>query len=217
MNEHIIISKQQAESIKGNYGKYSAIEPVLAPDGNYIIPERCLNDADLVSIKSTLESMVTVDNVQQIEALPLLGQPCIAGRLYLYKSESSPLVKCVQTHNRNEHAIETIPALFTFFREDTGSLVWIENEYIKVDTIRFYNSIKYKCIQSHTSVIGQTPNLVPALWQVIVTTSEWTVGVAYKVNDLVTYKSKTYKCLQAHTSQAGWIPTAVPALWQVQV
>jgi len=37
MNEHIILTSEQAQSIRGRYGSYSAIEPVLTPDNNYII------------------------------------------------------------------------------------------------------------------------------------------------------------------------------------
>jgi hypothetical protein len=55
LNKHIIIIPQQAEHIKGRYGKYSAIEPVLLPDGNFIIPERCLADADLTEAKAKID------------------------------------------------------------------------------------------------------------------------------------------------------------------
>lgn len=215
MNEHIILSKVQADSIKGKHGKYSALDPMFTPDGLYIIPERCLNDADLAAVKSSLQALVTAQNVLPIVDLPALGQPCIAGRYYNYASENSQLVKCVQSHNRTEHAVETIPALFSFFRPDTGNLIWIENEYIALDKMRFYLTIKYKCIQAHTTVTGQTPNLLPALWVVVTTSTVWTVGVAYNVNQQVTYNDHTYKCLQAHTSQAGWTPPAVPSLWQL--
>lgn len=172
MNEHIIISKLQADSINGKHGKFSEIEPVATPDGSYIIPERCLNDADLATVKATLESMVTVENVKQIEELPLLGQPCLAGRLYLYNSESSPLVKCVKTHNRTEHAVETIPNLFTFFRNEIEGTVldWIPNELVKPTWKRKYNGKDYIFIGAAETltVTGQTPDLVPALWQEII-------------------------------------------------
>jgi hypothetical protein len=72
-------------------------------------------------------------------------------------------------------------------------------------------------MQAHQSQVAWNPELtLGTLWQVVVTTTEWTVGVAYKVNDIVTYKGKTYKCLQAHTSISTWYPSAVPALWKLQ-
>jgi hypothetical protein len=57
MNKHIIITPEQAELIRGKHGKYSRIEPVILPDGNYIVPEACINDPDLISVKNTLNSM----------------------------------------------------------------------------------------------------------------------------------------------------------------
>ena len=67
MNKHIVITPQQAELIRGKHGKYSAIEPVQTPDGNYIIPERCFNDPDLSDVKSQIEAMRKADNVQDIK------------------------------------------------------------------------------------------------------------------------------------------------------
>jgi hypothetical protein len=69
MNNHIILTPQQAELIRGRHGKYSAIDPVLTPDGNYIIPENCLNDSDLKSVKSQLDGMVNAENIQDIKDL----------------------------------------------------------------------------------------------------------------------------------------------------
>lgn len=92
---------------------------------------------------------------------------------------------------------------------------WVQNEIVVINTQRMFQGIKYKCIQAHTTQSAWTPPIVPALWEVVATSSAWTVGVAYAVNAQVTYLTHTYKCLQAHTSQAGWTPVAVPALWQL--
>jgi len=67
MNNHIIITPTQAELIRGNHGKYSAIEPVLTPDDNYIVPEDCINDPDLIYVKEQLQGMKRPDNVQNIK------------------------------------------------------------------------------------------------------------------------------------------------------
>ena len=81
-----------------------------------------------------------------------------------------------------------------------------------------YLSIRYKCIQNHTSQSDWIPPSTPTLWTVVPVNNNWTIGVAYKVNDIVIYipNSFNYKCLQARTSQATWTPPAVPALWQKQ-
>jgi len=67
MNNHIIITPEQAELIRGNHGKYSAIEPVPVPAGNYIISEDCISDPDLLSVKEQLQAMKRPDNVQDIK------------------------------------------------------------------------------------------------------------------------------------------------------
>lgn len=164
MNKHIIITPEQAEQIKGKYGKYSAIEPVPTPDGNYIIPENCLNDADLAAIKATLQALVTVDNVQDIVDLPKVGEPIEANRLYLYASEFSGLVKAVQAHTRTIYKPEETPALFSFFRENSDELGWIPNEWVKLGWKRVYNDIQYEVIQPHQTLSTWTPDATPALW-----------------------------------------------------
>lgn len=221
MRNYIIISKEQAEQIRGRHGKYSAIEPVPSPDGNYLVPERCLDDPDLADIKQLINGMIlpAKENVQDIEDLPEMGQPVLKDKIYKFDSDDGfpPLVIARQEHIRTEHDPKTVPALFSFFRENSDDLEWIPNEKVEAGWKRIYNGKTYKCIQSHQTQESWNPELtLGTLWGVVATTSEWTAGVAYKVNDIVTYQTKTYKCLQAHTSQAGWYPSAVPALWQLQ-
>lgn len=147
----------------------------------------------------------------KIKPLPDYGEQCIEKEFYAYNGK---IVICRQTHNRTEHTIETIPNLFTFFRVDTGSLEWIANELIRVDWERIYLTVRYKCIQAHMTV--QTPNLTPALWNVVVTTPAWTVGVLYRVDNRVTYLGKNYKCLQQHTAIQSWNPVStLNVLWKL--
>lgn len=165
-----------------------------------------------------------VETLQQIEkhadlstvsatyfpVLPTSGW--VEQKMYNYNGKT---VLCIQAHNRTIYAPDQTPALFSFYRTDTGLLDWIVNEKIVVDTVRIYMTIKYKCIQSHITIEGLTPDKTPALWVVVATSSAWTIGVSYKVNDPVNYLGNNYKCLQAHTSQAGWNPVAAPALWNL--
>jgi hypothetical protein len=135
-------------------------------------------------------------------------------KLYKYGEQ---VIQCIQTHNRTIYTPEQTPALFSFYREETAGLIWITNEKVNVGDKRTYNSIEYECIQAHMTQDTWNPELtLSMLWKKIVTTSEWSAGVAYKVNDIVTYQGSTYKCLQAHTSISTWYPSAVPALWQKQ-
>jgi hypothetical protein len=143
--------------------------------------------------------------------LPDIGTELLTGEVYAWDGQN---VIVRQDHVRTEHDPDTVPALFTVYREDYDGMEWIANEEIMIGDQRTHDAIKYECIQSHTTVIGQTPDLVPALWIVIPDeTGEWQVGVAYALDDEVTYLELSYKCLQPHTAQVGWDPISAPALW----
>lgn len=163
MNNHIIITPEQAEQIRGKYGKYSAIEPVPTPDGNFIIPELYLSDADLIEAKAKIEA--ANGEVQDIVDLPEVGQPVEANRLYRYASENSGLVKAVQPHTRTIYKPEETPALFSFFRENSDELEWIPNEYVKLTWKRWYNGIQYEVFQPHQTLTTREPDkTLGVLW-----------------------------------------------------
>lgn len=163
---HIIISAQQAEQIKGKYGNYSAIEPVQLPDGNFIIPERCIDDPDLIEAKQKI--IDANGQVQEIIDLPESGQLCEANRVYRYNEGTengySGLVICVQQHNRTIYKPEETPALFSFFRKNSDTLEWIPNENVKLGWKRMYNGIQYEVIQPHMTLIGWEPDKAITLW-----------------------------------------------------
>lgn len=143
--------------------------------------------------------------------LPIAGTWLNANEIYAYNGD---LVIVRQSHTRTTHEPSEVPALFLTYRaEQTGALEWVANESVLVGVERTYNGVTYICIQAHVTQF--TPDLTPALWQVVPTTAEWTIGVAYAVNDIVTYNGIEYRCLQAHTALVGWQPPNVPALWVV--
>jgi len=69
MRNYIIISKEQADAVRGRHGKYSALEPVEFPDGKFAIPERCIDDPEFADIKVTLQKYQKEGIVQDIEDL----------------------------------------------------------------------------------------------------------------------------------------------------
>lgn len=216
MGSLIILTKSQADSVRGNHGGYSAIDPVPLPDGTYVIPEECLSDPDLLSIQEDLN--VFSGNTQNVDELPDVGVEVYAGQTYTYSdgvlSGYSEFVICIQSHTRMDFPPSETPALFTFTRAETDDLEWISNEQVYVGWKRIYNDIKYVVIQSHMTQNGWEPPNVPALWSVN-PTGTWAVGVYYNVNDEVSYDGSDYKCLQGHTSQGDWAPPNVPALWEL--
>lgn len=185
-----------------------------ASDGTLLLGEflsSCVLETQQVVTKHSEMNTLTVDKFPDY---PTLGTWVEKDQIYNYNGE---LVQVIQDHAITEFNPHDVPALFSFYRAETGSLEWIENEKVSVGDERIYNIVKYRCIQAHMTFSTYRPDLtVGVLWEVVPTTQEWTVGVAYKVNDLVTYQGSTYKCLQAHTSIVTWYPSAVPALWQKQ-
>jgi len=171
MRNYIIITKEQAEQIRGRHGKYSAIEPVPSPDGNYLVPERCLDDPDLQDIKAKIEGAIEPDrkNVQDILDLPEIGEPVEKDRIYKYEKDDGfpPLVIARQDHIRMDFEPQLTPALFSFFRENSDDLEWIPNEKVDLGWKRIWEGKQYEVIQPHMTVIGQTPDLTPALWKLV--------------------------------------------------
>lgn len=223
MRNYIIISKEQAEQIRGRHGKYSAIEPVPSPDGNYLVPERCLDDPDLQEIKAKIEQTIKPDrtNVQDILDLPEVGQPIEKDRIYRYDNEDGfpPLVIARQDHNRMDFAPQLTPALFTFFRENTDELEWIQNEWVEVGWKRIYNDVQYEVIQAHMTVIGQTPDLTPALWK-LVPGEEIPVWVqptgahdVYMKGDKVHFPTIDDPVYESLIDNNSWSPTVYPQGW----
>lgn len=165
----------------------------------------------------TLESLLgngikTVIVNDSFDDLPTYGNEVQEGKFYNYNND---IVLCRQTHTRTNDDPKTIPALFSFYQ--TGdSLNWIENEQVAVGDERIYQSITYRCIQAHLTLLTNNPSLtVGVLWEVVATTAEWTIGVHYNIGDEVSYNGNMYRCIQAHTAIVGWQPPNVPALWEL--
>lgn len=211
---HIIISAQQAEQIKGKYGKYSAVEPIPLPDGNFIIPERCIDDPDLIEVRQTI--IDANGQVQEIIDLPESGQLCEANRVYRYNEGTengySGLVICVQEHTRTIYNPEETPALFSFYRENTDALTWIPNENVKQGWKRMYNGKQYEVIQPHVTLTGWEPDQTPALWNEVqqqgVKPPQWNTAnwIQYVVGYQVYDSGKVWEAINTtHT----WIQPAL--------
>lgn len=225
MRNYIIISKEQADAIRGRHGKYSAIEPVPSPDGNYLVPERCLDDPDLKDIKMTIQNCVEPDkkNVQDIEDLPEMGQPVLKDKIYRYECNDGfpPLVIARQDHIRTEHDPKIIPALFSFFRENTDDLEWIPNEYVQLGWKRVYGEKTYEVIQSHQTLEMWTPDVTPALWKDVTPVPNIPVWVqptgaqdAYNIGDKVHFPTISDPVYESLIDANVWSPIVYPAGWE---
>jgi len=151
-----------------------------------------------------------------VSKLPLLPSSGTIKRDSFY-NYSGTIVYCIQEHERTIYTPEQTPALFTIYRVNADNLEWAANEKVLVGWKRVFKTVTYVAIQAHTTVIGQTPDITPALWNVVPTSSEWASGVAYKIGNEVTYLGKAYTCIQEHTSNVSWTPVAtINVLWKVK-
>lgn len=225
MRNYIIITKEQAEQIRGRHGKYSAIEPVPSPDGNFLIPERCLADPDLKDIKDKIQSLIqpTKANVQDIEDLPKIGEPIIKDKIYRYDSEDGfpPLVIARQDHVRTEHDPKIVPALFSFFRENSDTLEWIMNEWVELGWKRVYGGKTYEVIQAHQTLEMWTPDVTPALWKDVTPVVDIPVWVqptgahdAYKKGDKVHFPTINDPVYESLIDYNVYSPLTYPAGWK---
>lgn len=229
---HIIITKEQSQEIKGDYGIQRSdgtfparIEPVQVPDGTFIFPESCLSGFGLESVKTKLESLIKSDNVQEVKELPKMGELCEAGKIYTYNEEDENgyhgLVKCVQTHNRTEHTISDIPALFSFFRENSDTLEWIMNEWVELGWKRVYGGKTYEVIQAHQTLETWTPDVTPALWKEVIVVVDIPVWVqptgahdAYRLGAKVHYPTINDPVYESLIDYNVYSPVAYPQGWR---
>ncbi len=127
--------------------------------------------------------------------------------------------------NSSEYAHASDTAL------DSNAPEWaVGVAYRTGDQVR-YHGRGYRCIQSHTSLDGWTPDAVPALWEDLGPAEAgsstpgtgtgsgscnlpvWSPSGSYKASDRVMYEGKAYQCVQSHTANASWTPNVVASLW----
>ncbi len=218
----ILLSSEGADLVRGSYGRFSRIEPISLPDGQYMIPERCLSDPALVDAISLIES--NQQDVTEVMPLPAEGKPCYKDYIYLYNRGFDPnatetvsnLVKCVQDHTRTIYTPEETPALFSFFRINSDDLEWIPNEYVQVGWKRMEDGVQYECIQAHQTLNGWLPSVTPALWQEVLSgePEEWVQPTgahdAYNTGDRVLYNGSVY---ESTIDGNIWAPDAYPQGW----
>jgi hypothetical protein len=125
------------------------------------------------------------------DPLPPQGTWLEAGIIYAWEGQN---VIVRQEHLRTEHDPDTVPALFTVYRENYDGMLWIANENILIGDERTHEEIKYSGIQAHTTVAGQTPDLTPALWKLY--REDWAAWVqpvgshdVYRLDDKVTHNA----------------------------
>lgn len=153
--------------------------------------------------------------ITQTIPMPEIGELCEINNYYFYGGD---ILKCRQTHNRTIYNPKDTPALFSYFRGSSDFIEWMPNEEVQVGWERIYNSLRYRCIQSHMTQASWTPDVVPALWMEVQeegTLSEWVQPTgaqdAYNKGDMVIFEGSVY---QSTLDANVWSPTAYPVAWE---
>jgi hypothetical protein len=172
------------------------------------------------NLKTQLES---ITDKEEVKRMPEIGQPMEENVLYKYynpDTEESYLIKCRQAHNRTIYDPDDIPALFSFYRENSDDLLWIPNELVKPGWKRWYDGVQYEQIQASEilTLVGQTPDVTPALWSKVSDEEiiDWyqPTGAydAFRLGDLVRYTDN--KVYESKIDYNTYSPEAYPAGWE---
>ena len=152
------------EYLSANCPDYSAArwaEPEPSADGlTWMVQQPKEEQVKLwdIAINTTAEKA----NAEITKPLPESGT-CQEGEYYLHKGS---VLKCRQTHQGTIYDPKDTPALFSFFRENTYQLQWIEGEQVEKGWMRIYKELKYEVIQAHQTQSDWTPDKTPTLWKV---------------------------------------------------
>jgi hypothetical protein len=94
--------------------------------------------------------------------LPETGTPLKKGEIYAYDHGA---VMVVQPHKRSIYEPELTPSLFSFWRPNTDSLLWIIGEWVEKDWKRWRDDKQYVCLHPHQTQVDWTPILtIGVLW-----------------------------------------------------
>ena len=165
---------------------------VINQDGSLAVADYFEN-AEIETLQ-TLESG-DLDSISTTGLLPLPDEgEEVLQQLYTYNNK---VVYCRQKHDRTIYPPEQTPALFSFFRDETGELSWIEGELVKVGWIREHEGVQYEAITEHMTLPGWEPDNTPTLWkEVSVGISEWVQPLStnpYMLGDKVTHNGFTWE------------------------
>lgn len=117
----------------------------------------------------TIKDQLLNNNLYTRKALdmPAEGELVKKGNIYLYDGKHWG---CRQTHNKMHYHPSKTPALFNFVPVHFDSSIipkWQVGVAYNVDDHVMYNDREYNCLQAHTSLSTWTPDVTPALWEVI--------------------------------------------------
>jgi FtsP/CotA-like multicopper oxidase with cupredoxin domain len=95
---------------------------------------------------------------------------------------------------------------------------WAAGVAYTVGNVVAFNNVDYRVTTAHTSVAGETPNMLFADWDRVNSDTssggEWEPQIRYAVNDRVLFNGLIYSALSVFQSQANQTPPGNPQLWK---
>lgn len=177
----------------------------------------CYIDSARVESPFNINAYSTLDSLSEISYpdYPITGTWVEKDDMYNYEGD---VVRVTQSHYITVYSPCDLPALFSFYRENTDDLEWIENEQVLVGWIRLYNEIAYECIQDHMTLSSWTPDISVSLWSIVQSgCPDWVQPTgghdAYNIGDCVTFEGDEYISL---INANVWSPSVYPAGWEIQ-
>lgn len=161
MRNYIIISKKQADAVRGRHGKYSALEPVEFPDGRYGIPARVINDPEFAGIKKTLEEYARGEVQEIVDLQKKVEEFHLERGTYLYRDKVITVEKplTIQAEDINEKESRARIVSIDTFQKEGGD----EKERIKIEEHEKEAEIeagKYYLSQDYWVVLAKTTERV---------------------------------------------------------
>ncbi len=158
---------------------------------------------------SDINSYIDLLNTDSATAppLPAAGTELQADEVYAWGALGERVV-VRQTHIRTTHDPDTVPALFSVYRDDYTGMEWVPNEEVLLKDKRAFEGINYECIQAHTTQAQYTPPVTPALWRLVRDGAQpWVQPLgahdAYQIGDMVTHNGDTW---ENNTPNNVWEP-----------
>jgi hypothetical protein len=158
MRNYIIISKKQADAVRGRHGKYSALEPVEFPDGRYGIPARLINNPEFAGIKKTLEEYAKGEVQEIVDLQKKVEEFHLERGTYLYRNKviivEKPVILRAEDINEKESRARIV-SIDTFQKEggDEKELIKIEEHEKEADIEagKYYLSEDYWVVLAKTT------------------------------------------------------------------
>jgi hypothetical protein len=95
---------------------------------------------------------------------PLPGVGMVVRRgWWSYEGE---LVRCTTRHERKAADPKNTPNLFSTYRDEAPTALWVVGESVTIGVTRRYESVKYVCLIDHITSNDSRPDIAPEQWEV---------------------------------------------------